>query len=440
MKKLFLLIFIVNFLAACHQNTTSETNKTQSEIQTGSVVFIHPDGSGFGMWTAMRLLKVGPDGLTNWDKMDKMGLYRSHQTNSTNSSSHAGATVHAFGVKVPYNTYGIHPDRPFLSLSGKDFSIMKEAQMDGISVALINSGHICEPGTGVFVANSADRDNTDIISYQIIHSGADIIFSGGEVLLIPEGEMGKHGKQGIRKDGKNLIQEAVELGYTVIYDRDELNTLPVNTPKVLGVFAAGHTFNDKPEEVLKDKGLPLYNPEAPTIAEMTQKALEILTHKGKSFFMVIEEEGSDNFANDNNAIGAITALNRADDAIGLVMEYIEKHPNTLLVTAADSDAGGMQVFNVRHPEDFDVPLPETQENSSPNDGPEGTGSKPFLARPDKKGDQLRFGICWASDSDLAGGVVAKAHGLNASNLPNNVDNTEIYRIMYLTLFGIELEQ
>ena len=36
------------------------------------------------------------------------------------------------------------------------------------------------------------------------------------------------------------------------------------------------------------------------------------------------------------------------------------------------------------------------------------------------------------------GIVAKAHGLNADLLPLSVDNTDIYRLMYATLFGVWL--
>jgi alkaline phosphatase len=120
------------------------------------------------------------------------------------------------------------------------------------------------------------------------------------------------------------------------------------------------------------------------------------------------------------------------------MKYIEKNPNTLLITAADSDASGMEVVNVRDSKKFEEPLPLTESNGAPLDGREGTGTPPFIAAPDKFGNRLRFGICWASGDDVAGGVIAKAHGLNSELLANNVDNTDIYRVIYATLFGIKL--
>lgn len=409
-----------------------------TKFKTGNVIFIHPDGSGASMWGALRLLEKGPDGNTNWDKMERMGLYRGHLQNSTNSSSHGGATVHAFGVKADYDAFGINPQKPIKSLSGKDYSIMVEAKKAGKTVALINSGHICEPGTGVFVANVPSRSMSDAISEQVIYSGADIIMAGGEELLLPEGQIGRHNKPGKRKDGKNLIEEAGKLGYTIVYNRKELMELPLNTEKVLGVFSASHTFNDKTEEVLRERNLPLYNESAPSLAEMTEKALKIMDAKGKNFFMVVEEEGTDNFSNNNNAAGALEALSRADAAIGVAIKYIEENPDTMLITAADSDASGMEVVNVRDSKKFEEPLPATEKNGAPLDGKEGTGTPPFIAAPDKFGNRLRFGICWASGDDVAGGVIAKAHGLNSELLANNVDNTDIYRLIYATLFGVKL--
>jgi alkaline phosphatase len=227
------------------------------------------------------VLEYGPDGYSNWDRMERMGIYRSHLLNSTNASSHGGATIHAFGVKVPFDTYGCCPEKPLTSLSGKSIGIMMEARDAGMATCLINSGHICEPGTGVFAAGAAKRSMTDEISDQIIHSGVDIIFSGGEELMLPEGVTGHHGRPGVRSDGKNLIEEAKQLGYTVVYDRDEMLALPDETEKVLGVFAARHTFNAMTEEKLQEQGLPFYNEGAPSVAEMTETALRILTARGK---------------------------------------------------------------------------------------------------------------------------------------------------------------
>lgn len=408
-------------------------------IRTGSVIFIHPDGSGLGAWAALRNVDRGPDGHLNWDRLSSLGVYRGHLGTSIVSSSNGGATAHAFGVKPEYDDYGIDPDAPFTALSGQPASVMTEAMQAGKAVAVINSGHLCEPGTGVFLSSARSRNETDEISLEIVESGADIIFSGGEVLLLPAGVMGHHGRPGTRQDGRNVIERARELGYRVVYDRAQMLALPSDTERVLGVFAAVHTFNDEPEDSLAAKGLPLFAPGSPSVAEMAAVALRILGCRGRDFLMVVEEEGTDNFANDNNAAGTIEALRRADAAIGEVLEYMEDHPDVLLITAADSNAGGMLVRKVLEPEAYERPLPEREANGAPIDGRDGTASLPFVAAPDRSGRQFRFAVTWATNSDMGGGVVAKAHGINSELLPVNVDNTDIYRMMYATLFGVWLD-
>ena len=406
--------------------------------EMGSAIFIHPDGSGVSAWSAARLLVAGPDGTLNWDRLERVGVYRGHMKNSLGATSHGGATSHAYGVKVDWDSYGMDRLEPLTSLSGEPHSILTEAHETGLATALVNSGHIAEPGTGVFAASAPGRDFVDSITLQIIESGAEIILSGGEVLLIPEGVRGRHGYEGFRKDGRNLIELAEERGYQVVYTRDELMALPPGTEKVLGVFAAAHTFNDQQEEALEDAGLPLYQPTAPTVGEMTEAALRILEASGRRFLLVVEEEGSDNFANNNNAPGTLTALARADEAIGVAMDFLDENPQTLLLTTADSDAAGMQVYPIKVPDPSlvaETPLPKTTRNGGALDGRDGTETPPFISRPDRDGEVWPFGIAWASFDDLLGGIVARAHGLNADLLPASVDNTDIYRLMYATLFG-----
>jgi alkaline phosphatase len=423
------VVFLLSIASGSHLGAGA------SKMKTGSVIFIHPDGSGIGGWTALRLVDRGPDGQTNWDRMEAMGVYRGHLRNSLVSSSHGGATAHAYGVKPSWEHYGTNDKDPIRSLSRQPYSIMVEAQKAGRSVGIINSGQIAEPGTGVFVASVEKRAMREEITEQVIRSGADIIMAGGEAYLLPEGVEGMHGEQGTRKDGKNLIRTAVELGYTLVFSRDELMAVPDDVDKLLGLFGSKHTFNDKSEEVLSKRGYALYGRKAPTVAEMTEVALRILKRKGKDFLLVVEEEGTDNFGNVNNAQGYLEAIRRADAAIGVAMDYIEENPNTLLLTAADSDAGGLRIVRVADSPDAGRPVPKQMENGAPIDGRDGTESLPFIAAPDRNGRQLPFALVWAGFDDLGGGIVARAHGLNADRLPRNVDNTDIYRMMYATLFG-----
>ena len=416
----------------------------QEEVR--NVIFFHPDGYALSHWNVLRAWLVGPDGRLNWDRLPYMVPYTGHMKNSLTASSHGGATIHSHGVKVAGDSFGLDEHEVITALSGQQMSIMEEAIQTGFATALIQSGCITEPGTAVFVASVEERGMREEIARQVIESGVEVILSGGERWLLPKGVTGRHG-EGRREDGLNLIERAKDLGYTVVFDREELEAAVARgATKVLGVFASGHTFNAMPEERLRAEGLPFFVSGAPTIAEMSIAVLEILSRSPKAtergIFIVAEEEGTDNFPNSANAAGSFVAGKHADAAFGVFADFVEENPNTLLITAADSAAGGKHLLMQPGVEK----VGEARINTGPGgewvqapllDGVDGPGTAPFLSAPDERGNSWQFAVAWATPHDLSAGIVARAKGLNANLVTELgvVDNTDIYRIMYYTLFG-----
>ncbi len=405
--------------------------------QTGNVIFLHPDGTGVNHWGAVRMYQEGPDGELNWDRLPALGVYTGHMSDRLTSTSHGGATVHAYGVKVRADSYGLDGTEPLTAASGAEMSIAMEAMQAGKAVGLVQTGHIAEPGTGVFVASNPDRGNQQEIAADVIASGAAVIMAGGERLLLPEGVEGRHGP-GERTDGVNLIERAEELGYTVVYDRDELMAVdPATTDMLLGVFAHHHTFHDQPRERNLIEGLPTYVESAPTLAEMTEVALAILARDEDGFFLVTEEEGTDNIANNTNAFGTLQALGRADEAVGVAHGFVEENPNTLLIMAADSDAGGMQVLS-GDGAPMDGHVAATTDGGGLLHGQQGNFGDVFMSAKDARGEEHAFGIAWTGEDDVAGGILVRAAGLNADMVRPLMDNTDVYKLMHTTLFGSDL--
>lgn len=454
---------------------------------TGNVIFVHPDGTSPSHYAAARFASVGTDGRLNWDEMSNAGVYLGHIDDRLVATSNAGAVVHAYGVKPFAGSYGF--DAPvdeggeeIMALSGSDDTIMQEAQAAGKAIGIINSGFIAEPGTGVFLADVDNRGETEEITAEILDSGAEVILGAGETDYLPVGTIGVFGQEGTREDGRNLIAEAEAAGYTVVFTRDELMAVDTeSTDKLLGIFAAEDTYNDLSEDELRQEGLvdengdliiygqPPLNPNPPTLAEMTAVALPILNADPDGFFLVLEEEGTDNLGNDNNAAGTIEAAIRADEALGVAMDFVDNtDPNTLIITAADSDAGGLEVddvpigegtFGLTEPESNDtirvqaettafgpgadgVPV-QLDDTDGSNDVPGFSTDvyEPFTTgAPDADGDVFDFGVAWSTRADVNGGIVSKTYGLNADLLPATTDNTDIYRVMYQTLFGVAPEE
>ncbi|MEO1202731.1 MAG: hypothetical protein AAFX10_08490, partial [Pseudomonadota bacterium] len=220
----------------------------------------------------------------------------------------------------------------------------------------------------------------------------------------------------------------------------------------------------------------------PTVAELTRMALLILDRRskevGKPFHVVIEVESTDNMPNNTNAIGTLRALKRSDDVIreyrrlesgrGVFAESFGNGFPTMMLTAADSDGGAMQVLSLNRIDNEDDPVGIVAANRTglpmevflpvPLDGLGGRETfEPFKAEPDAlfgarpladgagnrensiRVPRLRFAVSWPSSADVAGGIISRAQGPNADLLQSvfstRFDNTDAYRMQYATLFG-----
>lgn len=506
-KRVLGLIVTLVLLVATVSVTVAGTGipELRRSSPTGNVIFLHPDGAGLNHWAAARIYFYGPDALSPWDTLPQMAVYRGHMADILTGTSNGGATTHAFGYKVEGpGSFGKDGDgdsaRSILALSGYPGSIMREAINNGHPAVLVNDGDIAEPGTGAFVSEVGNRNEGNEIVRQIIDGRPGfegehpphIILAGGERFFLPQGtppctpdninlDCYVHtdpitGAGPARTDGRNLLREFEAKGYVIVRTRAEFEALRerVNSdrryaPYVLGLFAAEDIFNDVPEERLiaaglvdsaidvNDKRTNLilfgsapgtlgYNP--PTVAEMADLALTIIQRcarqVGKPFIMVAEVESIDNFGNNDNAIGTLTGLKHANDLIQVTQNFQQRNRRTLILTAADSDAGGMQVGAwdpTRNVSDYNNnPTGNSAQNvRSPLDGRYGRNSPPFLSEPDAYGNRIAFAVSWVGTPDVSGGIISRAQGLNAIEMSRTFsgrfDNTDVYRLMYLTLFG-----
>jgi glycerophosphoryl diester phosphodiesterase len=465
-------------------NQSQLVNDTTSSRQ--NVIFIHPDGTTQSHFSTVRLLEAGPDGEINWDRLPNVAIYKGHLKDAITSTSHGGATVHGSGVKVLAESYGCDGNCTNGTIKR---TVVEEARDDGYEIGIINSGTITEPGTGAFLAHVTERsDHCGIIQQLIEESGARLILGAGEKYYLSANDTSFHPNPENRlmpdkgECNNNMIDVAESLGYTVIYNRTQMENLDVTTvDKVLGIFAYDDTYNDMSENQLFDLGINvglngslgecdqvcrLYEPQAPSFDQMVDFGISFLdAHSDKGFVLIAEEEGTDNFGNDNmNIEGMIEAGRRADRAIGAALEFAQQAPSsTLVMTAADSDAGSAAILS---PQQYLNPeFLATDDNgcftdpnfhgldplvSQPDQNPlvdgitdfnivkaeiNGTSifcEKPFTAQPDQFGNELKFGILWlpSGGPDVGGGTIARAFGCNTDDRVNGtIDNTEIARLM-----------
>jgi alkaline phosphatase len=122
----------------------------------------------------------------------------------------------------------------------------------------------------------------------------------------------------------------------------------------------------------------------------------------------------------------------------------------MIITAADSDAGNMTLTSPSDrftcggvPANVGTqgvnPAAGGSTVAGPIDGVEGRATPAFVSEPDQFGNCFRFGISWPGSGDYYGAIVSRSAGLNAGLLntvfSERFDNVDVYRMMYVTLFG-----
>lgn len=432
--RLVLAAPFVLLLAACARGESAPAAEAALPAGPRSAIFLHPDGMGANTWMATRLMFVGPDGRLAWDALPRVALYVGPTAEAVNQSSNAGATTHAFGVRAKLDSFGMIDGQVPVAASGKAMSLMREAQAAGKKVAVFNSSTLAEPGTGAFLASVRERKDAAEIVSQVLAARPDIALGGGETHFLPRGVMGRHG-EGSREDGRNLVEEARAAGYTVVFTREELLALPPEAGRVLGLFAHEETFNELDAAAMREQGLPPFQPQAPRFDEMLAFILERFRGAPNGYFIVGNEEATDNLSGENNAMATLEAAIGADRAIALAVAEAKRDPGLTVIVASDSDNAGLNATS----DDLDElprPLPDRTAVGSPLSSDNG---EPFLTPPDRDGHRIPFYLTWASDSDSAGGLVARGMGPGAARLEGTIDATEVYKALYLGLFDTHLD-
>ena len=86
----------------------------------------------------------------------------------------------------------------------------------------------------------------------------------------------------------------------------------------------------------------------PSLAEMTTKALEVLSRDQDGFFLMVEAGRIDHAAHSND-IGAVISDTLAfDEAIKVAYDFQKNNPDTFLIITADHETGGLVVLPHTH--------------------------------------------------------------------------------------------
>lgn len=198
-----------------------------------------------------------------------------------------------------------------------------------------------------FLANSKRRNAQDDVAEQYLERGYDVLLGGGNNFFDAK----------VRGDKKDLYSQYKKKGYQIAKTKSELKNLNSKAP-VLGIFAD----DALPYSIdrISDKEL---DSKTPTLAEMSQKAIEVLNQNKKGFVLQIESGKVDWAAHANDLGGLIHEQIQFDDAIKVVMDFAEKDKETLVIITTDHGNANPGIIYGKYANDnFDSVQKYTQTN------------------------------------------------------------------------------
>ncbi|NQV02409.1 MAG: alkaline phosphatase [Bacteroidia bacterium] len=214
------------------------------------------------------------------------------------------------------------------------FTILEAAKLQGKSTGLVMTSEFTHATPAAFSAHTHDRDNEEAIAIQIVHNNLNVVFGGGVQYLDPAR----------RKDGLDLFNVLRTRNYQLVTTVDQFEALAPADSLVYGLFAEDYLPNDLDR-----------NPaEVPSLAEMTRKAIEILSENPNGFFLMVEGSKIDWSAHANDPVGIITEFLAFDDAVKEAMDFANRDGYTAVVIAPDHGNSGISLGNSRSNSTYDV--------------------------------------------------------------------------------------
>jgi len=292
--------------------------------QTKNIILMIGDGMGPSHVQIAWLYATRQLGknLAMTEVMDKgQTAYMVNDTaDSTVTESAAAAVQMATGVKVLARSVGIGPDGKVLK------TILEMAKENGKATGLVTTSGITDATPAGFVAHVAHRSEEEKIADQLVKSDVNILFGGRKEFFLPQSEKGK------RKDGRNLLNDARENGYVVVETAEEMKK--ADGKKILGLFNQSNMLFEIDRKESTE----------PSLAEMTTKALEVLSKEEQGFFLMVEGGRIDHAAHYYD-IGAVISDTLAfDDAVRVAYDFQKANPDTLFIITSDHETGGLVVL------------------------------------------------------------------------------------------------
>ena len=328
-----------------------------------NIIFFLGDGMGPTTVTASRIYKYGEDGSLNMDKLERTARIKTYSNDAQTTDSAPSMAAYMTGVKMNNEVISMSPETiataPTKDANGNlginncaatgngvgVATILELAKAKGKAIGSITTTELTHATPAATFSHICNRNAQYAIATQLVPAGVgynaalgdgvDVLMGGGRNHFTPfDATTNKAG----RADARNLLTEMAAKGYTVAATKAEMSAAS-NDKKFIGLYSSKSHL----EYELDRTATPPLNEGAtqPSLAEMTAKAMDILSKNANGYFLMVEGGRIDHALHGTNAKRALTDTIAFDDAIKAALDKAKLTDptlaNTLIVVTADHD-------------------------------------------------------------------------------------------------------
>lgn len=295
-----------------------------------NLIVMIPDGTSISVYSAARWFKYY-NGLGERLNIDPYitGTVTTFSSNAPIGDSAPTSSAYATGVLQQTGNIAIHPEVSDNDLFPVDAArtwqpaatILEALKIEKHkAVGLVVTCEFPHATPADFSAHHYKRNNYKALAPQIAYQNLDVMFGGGNGILTDDI------RQHFANNGTTLIQN----------DRQALLDYK-GERKIWALFgekALPYNIDRNPDKV-------------PSLAEMTGKALELLSRNENGFFLMVEGSQVDWAAHANDPATMINEFLAFDEAVGKVTEFAKADGNTAVVILADHGNSGFSIGSRR---------------------------------------------------------------------------------------------
>lgn len=464
--------------------TSAAVAKSDSTGKITNIIYLVGDGMGVTHVTAARQRFYGAEGELNMQKLPAQGFVSTYAVEENSgqpgeadfapnlvTDSASSATAWSSGVKTYNAALGVDAKGEVVP------TVMEMAHKAGYRTGNVTTSeitdatpagqmsHVLARGCQGPVYSAAACQNLDVtgaplpttdvrvtpVAEQIARNGtADVIFGGGLSRFDAADE------EALTAQGYAVLSSPTT--QTVATESD---LAAASGSKVFGLFNRGNltvekSKQDNPESVQAKE---------PTLAEMTSKAIDLLStkkSKSKGFYLQVEGALIDKRSHANDAAQTLEEIKAFDDAVKVAFDFAKKNKHTLVIVTADHECAGFNIIgkgSFTNAEAVTPPGNVDSGNAANNSTPTRPGSQKLdparstgpingegssnpanfapatFRTPDDAADvkdgslDASLWLTYLSGNHTGADVPIYAYGTGSSALQGSVDNTELFSVM-----------